>query len=252
MVSRLAGNKKNKIQPDTVGSIGVGLIIVSWIVALFVSNIYVLKIALGLIIVGIICVIYRYIAAKKEMDTGKEKFNKNLYDFQNEYYNYANQLNVVKSDVKVTLFDGVAKIPQHIWVTENMVNLFPIREYYEQHISAVSRPEITDLKLRSIPIEDILYFEEVGELRKYTKVSGGGTSLKGALTGYILAGDVGAIIGSREPIKTEVVSEDDRIVELIYRNYDGEIENLEFTHGAYAVLKKIIPEKELRRIINLK
>ena len=94
--------------------------------------------------------------------------------------------------------------------------------------------------------------EEIGELRKYTKVSGGGTSLKGALTGYIIAGDVGAIIGSREPIKTQVVSEDDRIVELIYKNYNGEIVNLEFTHDAYAVLKKVIPEKELRRITNLK
>ena len=251
-MSRLTGNKKKKIQPDTIGSIGVGLIIVSWIVALFVKNIYVLGIALGLIIVGIICVIYRYIAAKKEMETGKEKFNENLYDFQNEYYNYANQLNVVKSDVQVTLFDGLAKMPQYIWVADNMVNLFPISEYYERHISAVSRPEITDLQLRSIPIEDILYFEEVGELRKYTKVSGGGTSLKGALAGYILAGDVGAIIGSRESIKTEVVSEDERIVELIYRNCDGEIENLEFTHEAYAVFKKVIPEKELRRITNLK
>lgn len=252
MVSRLTGNKKNKIQPDTIGSIGVGLIIVSWIVALFVRNIYVLEIALGLIIVGIICVIYRYIVAKKEMDTGKEKFNKNLYDFQNEYHNYANQLNVVKSDVQVTLFEGLAKIPQYIWVVDNMVNLFPIREYYESHISAVSRPEITELQLRSIPVKDIIYFEEVGELRRYTKVSGGGTSLKGALTGYILAGDVGAIIGSREPIRTKVVSEDDRIVELIYRNCDGEMENLEFTHEAYAVLKKLIPDKELRRITNLK
>lgn len=242
----------NKIQPDTIGSIGIGLIIVSWIVALFVKNIYVLGIALGLIIVGSIFVVYRYIAGKKELEAGKEKFNENLYDFQNEYHNYANQLNVVKSDIQVTLFEGLAKIPQYIWVADNMVNLFPVKEYYESHISAVSRPEITDLQLRSIPVEDILYFEEVGELRKYTKVSGGGTSLKGALTGYILAGDVGAIIGSREPIRTEVVSEDERIVELIYRNCDGEIENLEFTHEAYAVFKKVIPEKELRRITNLK
>ena len=72
------------------------------------------------------------------------------------------------------------------------------------------------------------------------------------MAGYILAGDVGAVIGSREPIKTEVVSEDDRIVALIYKNADSEIENLEFTHEAYAVFKKIIPEKELRRIRNLK
>jgi len=59
------------------------------------------------------------------------------------------------------------------------------------------------------------------------------------------------IIGSREPIKTEIVSEDDRMVELIYKNSQGEVENLEFSHEAYAVFKKLIPDKELKRIRNL-
>lgn len=43
-------------------------------------------------------------------------------------------------------------------------------------------------------------FEEVGELRKYTTVSGGGISWKGALLEYAIAEDIGVIIGSREPI----------------------------------------------------
>jgi len=94
-----------------------------------------------------------------------------------------------------------------------------------------------------------MYFEEVGELRKHTKVSGGGTSLKGALVGYAIAGDIGALIGSRSSIETEIVSEDDRRIELIYKNQDENICNLEFTHDAYHVLKKLIPSKEFRRII---
>lgn len=247
----MADNKKNKIHHDKVGMFGVSLIVISGIVALFVSNVYILGIALGLIIIGVICVIYRYISAKKEMQDSKEKYNKNLYDFQSEYNSYANRLGVIKSNLQVILLQERAKIPHHIWIADGKINLFPMREYFESQISAIHRPKVTDLKLKFIPIEDILYFEEYGELRKYSVTSGGGISLKGALIGKVLAGDTGMIIGSREPIRTDIVSEDDRAVELIYKNSCGEFENLEFTHEAYAVFKKLIPEKELRRIRNL-
>ena len=126
-----------------------------------------------------------------------------------------------------------------------------MREYYEMRISAVKRPSVDDLKIKSISIEDIWYFEEYGELRKYASVSGGGISLKGALVGKVLAGDAGMILGGRQPIKTDIVSEDDRIVELIYKNSQEEVENLEFSHDAYVVFKKLIPDKELRRIRSL-
>ena len=247
----LTENNKNKIQPDTIGMFGIGLIVVSFLVTLFTNHVYVLGIALGVIIIGAICVIYRYIADKKERQMEREKYRKNLADFQNEYNAYANKLGVVKNGTQVTLIDGTEKIAQHIWIADGKINLFPVREYYERRISAISRPYVMDLQLRSIPIEDIWYFEEYGELRKYASVSGGGISLKGAMIGKIIAGDAGMIIGSREPIKTEIVSEDDRMVELIYKNSQGEVENLEFSHEAYAVFKKLIPDKELRRIRNL-
>ncbi len=249
VVNRVTG-KNNKIQPDTIGSFGVGLIVVSFLFVLFVSNVYVLGIALGLIIIGILCVIYHYIAVKKERADGIEKRNKNLQDFQSEYNAYFNKLAVMKSGVQVTLLAETEKIPHHIWIADSKINMFPVREYYEMRISAVKRPSVTELKFRSIPIEDIWYFEEFGELRKYASVSGGGISLRGAMLGKLIAGDVGMILGGREPIKTDIISEDDRIVELIYKNSE-EVENMEFTHDAYAVLKRLIPDKELRRIRNL-
>lgn len=70
--------------------------------------------------------------------------------------------------------------------------------------------------------------------------------------GYAVADEAGAIIGSREPVKTTIVSDDDRRVELLYKNDDNNVENLEFTHEAYRVLKSLIPSKELRRIVNIK
>ena len=243
--------KNNKFNSDTIGMIGVILIIISWLVALFVDNLFILKIAIGAIIIGILCVAYYYISAKKERTDGIQKRNKNLYDFQNEYNNYSNKLGVVKSNMQVILLAGTEKIPQYTWIADGKINLFPVREYYERRISAIKRPDITDLKLKSILIENIWYFEEYGELRKYAVTSGGGISLKGALIGKVLAGDAGMILGGRQPIKTDIVSEDDRIVELIYKNSQEEVENLEFSHEAYAVFKKLIPDKELRRIRNL-
>lgn len=137
-------------------------------------------------------------------------------------------------------------------MANDCINLFPKAEFYiYSATSSVHRPDISELKLRTIPIRSILYFEEIGELRQYAMVSGGGTSLKGALLGYALAEDLGAIICSREPVTTEIVSNDDRRIELIYKNQNNDIENLEFTHDAYSVFKQLIPSKELRRICAL-
>lgn len=243
---------KRKTQPITLISIGFSGIVLSGVISLFINDAFVLKALLFLLVFAIGITVYGYIGLLAQKRNGKEKAIENMSIFQEEYDIYAEQLGVVKSTTQATLVEEV-HIPHYLWIEDNSLNMFPMEKYFERNsISAVSKPDVSQLQVISVPIEDILYFEEVGELRKYTKVSGGGTSLKGALTGYIIAGDVGAVIGSREPIKTQVVSEDDRIVELIYKNYDGEIENLEFTHDAYAVLKKLIPEKELRRITNLK
>lgn len=38
---------------------------------------------------------------------------------------------------------------------------------------------------------------------------------------------------------------------MIYKNKEGQIENLEFKHDAYNVFKKLIPLKELRKIVSL-
>lgn len=179
----------------------------------------------------------------------------NMNTFQEEYDQYAKKLGVVKSDTQVTLIEQKYsfKISHYMWVADGCINIFPMAKYYiYNETSSGSRPDVSKLHITSIPLDFILYFEEMGELRKYATVSGGGTSLKGALVGYALADDLGAIIGSREPIKTTVVSEDDRRVELIYKNKEGDIKNLEFTHDAYKVFKNLIPSKELRRMTNLK
>lgn len=217
------------------------------------------KVLLILLVISSIAVIIGIILNALESAVAKDKHVANMNQFQKEYDEYISKMGIVKSDNQVTLIekDGKYKfeddIPHYVWIDNNCVNFFPMAKYYKMNeTSSESKPDVSKLHLKSIPIDSVLYFEEMGELRKYTTVSGGGTSLKGALLGYAIADDLGAIIGSRESIKTSVVSEDDRRVELIYKNEDSDIENLEFTHDAYKVLKKLIPSKELRRIANLK
>ncbi len=194
------------------------------------------------------------------MEQKKEDNNQliaNMNAFQMEYDDYVKKIGVVQSNTCATLIDidenGFhSNILQYIWIENDALNMFPMSNYYKLvETSAVKKPDILKLKRRTIPIESILYFEEMGELRKYTTVSGGGSSLKGALFGYVIASDAGAIISSREPVKTEVISEDDRKIELIYKNSEGEIKNLEFTHDAHEALKELIPSKDMRRIIRL-
>ena len=210
-----------------------------------------------LFIISILSIIIGFIMIMMEKSNDNAAHIANINAFQEEYDKYAEKLGIVKSDMQVTLFeldedDFEMEILQYLWVANNNLNIFPMSKYYKEYeTSSMSKPDISELRLKSIPIDSILYFEEVGELRKYTTISGGGSSLKGALLGYAIADDVGAIIGSREPITTNIVSEDDRRIELIYKNKEGQIENLEFKHDAYSVLKKLIPLKELRKIVSL-
>ncbi|MBE6766480.1 MAG: SHOCT domain-containing protein [Ruminococcaceae bacterium] len=101
---------------------------------------------------------------------------------------------------------------------------------------------------------DILYFEMIGDVQYTTKVSGGdvkisggGSSIKGAVVGGIIAGGAGAIIGSRKevtgegkPIVSTTQTHDSREVLIKYKN--GKEEKLELWW--YEVLMEIIPQKE--------
>lgn len=247
----------NKLEQGDIGT----CMILGGFIVMFLSLFLVNLMGVGGIVLCIIAgisVIIGLILILQEKKQDEDSHIANINMFQKEYDEYTEKLGIVKDNAQVTLYEldetchtHLSK-PHYIWADNGMLNIFPMAKYYIQwHISSMSRPDISELKLKSIPIDSILYFEEVGELRKYTTISGGGTSLKGALLGYAIADDIGAIIGSRESITTNVVSEDDRRIELIYKNQDGQIENLEFMHDAYDVFKKLIPLRELRRIISL-
>ena len=104
-----------------------------------------------------------------------------------------------------------------------------------------------------IPLKDIKNFNRLGDMISYTKTSGGGgggSSIGKAIIGGVIAGEAGAIIGSRnkvKEVKTEHIVEDKRqtILEFVYNN---KVQHLFFRSIDYDNLLKLIPDKEISYI----
>lgn len=91
-----------------------------------------------------------------------------------------------------------------------------------------------------IPIDKINYYTRMGDF--YTTIQGGGSSMKGAIVGGAIAGDVGATIGSREKLETKQI--DNRTTILSVTDKYGKEKIIKLSSDSYDVLFKIIPEKE--------
>jgi hypothetical protein len=117
---------------------------------------------------------------------------------------------------------------------------------------------IDEVKLFSIPIRDIEYFSMRGEISRETKISGGGgggSSLGGAVTGALIAGEVGAVIGSRkkiDEIKSEVVIHDSRETFLNFFDENKNRCSLFFDKNGYLILNDLMPEKEYNIVSAIK
>lgn len=124
---------------------------------------------------------------------------------------------------------------------------------YEQFGSLADDMNTEDCKVKYnyIPVCDVQCFLKEGDIQYTTKIlggGGGGSSLTGAIIGGILAGGVGAIIGSRkevEDIKSESVAHDNRSTIIRYYKND-ELFNIEYPgFEVYQYLLKKIPDKDL-------
>jgi len=107
-----------------------------------------------------------------------------------------------------------------------------------------------------IPFINIKSFSRQGDSYNEVHITGGGggggagSSIKGAIVGGIIAGEAGAIIGSRKkinpinPIKTEnrFIDKRQTIIEMSYGRNDS---YLFFDSDIYDKLLKIIPNKEI-------
>lgn len=152
---------------------------------------------------------------------------KNKHDIPNIFYN-----------VFCRKFNGYCeyeKMYSRVWMSEGKLNL-------------VSIDNCSDRNKITIDVNNIEFFTRDGDVYNYSEVTGGssgGYSLKGAIIGGVLAGGVGAVIGSRkqgEAIKTKNIVEDNRITILKVKKGDLEF-LLEFDAKDYDVFQRLIPNK---------
>lgn len=142
----------------------------------------------------------------------------------------------------------------NFWVTDNTLCIVEDEETYLSHYA----PDDTKpypIYITEIPIDKIQYYTKEGDVQYTSHVSGGGgggSSLKGAVIGGVIAGDAGAIIGSRKkvnPITTETRTHDSRQTVLRYYDDFGKLEVMTFKgFSVYDFLLGTIPDKDLTTI----
>ena len=99
-----------------------------------------------------------------------------------------------------------------------------------------------------IQIDKIHYYSSEGDVSYVTEVTGGGSSLRGAILGGMLAGEVGAIIGSRGTVTSSTREIDNRKVILVYE-YKGKLVKEKLDNEYSVVFDKLIPEKDINYVM---
>jgi len=150
---------------------------------------------------------------------------------------YRKKYNVPAGAYQVTLFVDYMKeygTKSYLWFDRNVLHILP----YEHHSG----------NLFQIKLNNINYFTRKGDFYTETVVSGGGgSSVKGAVIGGMIAGSTGAIIGSRkksEPVKSNTHVVDKRKTIIEYRTPQASRKFIYLDSEAYNILMKEVPEME--------
>lgn len=175
-----------------------------------------------------------------------------LHEAREKYNEFRKQVIISESVKEITYFKCSSKSPieltngkhkVYIWKADGLINFFPCAPETTDSISFVT------LKINSVPVEQIEYFSKQGEVFRENKISGGGgggSSIGGAVAGGLIAGEAGAVVGSRKKvndIKSELITHDTRETFLNYF-IDSERHSLFFDNDAFQIFNDLIPEKE--------
>lgn len=101
-----------------------------------------------------------------------------------------------------------------------------------------------------IDIDNIVSFNLVGDAYTETNVTGGGSSIKGAIIGGVIAGEPGAVVGSRKKIESKTTMVDNRKT-ILTLNENEQVKNMFFSSTTYEKFQKLIPEKEYSYISSI-
>lgn len=147
--------------------------------------------------------------------------------------------------------DFVYEGENRLWFADNAIYVaIGLSEYIQNYAND------SEFKYEKIPAEQLQMFYKEGDLQYTTKISGGGgggSSVLGALAGGAIAGEVGAIIGSRKStnsIVSNTVAHDRRKTVVRYFDANNELSVFEWTgFDLYNYLLKYVPQKDLVNIL---
>lgn len=193
-----------------------------------------------------------YISNKRKREQNERKRVENEQSDRNNYEKKKREFDISNNYPTVTYKRGYAQMAQSkqfIWMEGSNLCFFPTAPLGKEDAYFIYK----------IPLKDIEYYSTEGSITKETKISGGGgevggSSISGAIVGGALAGGVGAVIGSRkkgkiEPIKSEIVTHDDRVTFVNYY-VDGTKHSLFFDYSDYTTFVKMIPDKDYSNFVN--
>ena len=209
----------------------------------------------GTLFIPYIVLVFAILSVQNQQNKAIEKAladENSLNEIRNQYQAIKAQVSIPESSKIITYLKESTKSPirlanrktsVYMWKSEETISFFACAP---DDIRSIS---IADLKVYTIPVSQIEYFSKQGEIFRENKISGGGgggSSIGGAVAGGLIAGETGAIIGSRKKvneIKSELITHDSRETFLNYF-VGNERHSLFFDHVAFQIFNDLIPEKE--------
>jgi len=210
---------------------------------------------------GILSILYVVvcIVILASIESGKNKAEV-LKHSRNELLQFREQYQVIRGATvipenakEITYFKASGQSPIRLANSKNNVFIWKLVDnicFFPSEPDTVKSIKLDDVKIFTIPISQIEYFAKRGEIFRENKISGGGgggSSIGGAVAGQLIAGGVGAVIGSRKKIneiKSELITHDTRETFLNYFDDNKKRHSLFFDVYAYQIFNDLIPEKE--------
>lgn len=225
------------------------LVLFLTIIMMLFGNSFGVAVLMAVIFSAIFCVLDFIQEKKKKEQYEKTKFsyiekNKQLYSqYEDDFYQ--SRIKGVGSNLEeceecyVTDSIVIYKTPDSRLVVADSI---PPKAHKED----LSNYKIIDATagkfqvIQSYKIDDILFWQEKGSLQYTANVSGGGVNIAGAVAGALIAGDAGAIVGSREAITTQTNAHDSR--EIIVKMSDASEHCYSYVYRK--AFLQLIPKKE--------
>lgn len=208
-----------------------------------------------IIILGIICLIL-YLLAKKLGQIDKKTVEKRLEpinsinsEYEKKLYAWCNKNNITfKENITQTNEILVNQIPGYIWFSNKDIIFCP---------DSINCGNPINIEENIIPImyDKIKYYTKDGTISYTNEIvnNGKNISISGAVLGGLIAGEAGAIIGSKKDmnkIENVTVKHDETHTYIYFEKYNeiklANIEGNEF----YQRILHLMPEKEYHYILN--